>query len=169
LVNIYTFALDILNPSISMQFQSAGLNFTSTTSWSFSWPSGLSPLRRSLILSLREVFHTCVARRTVSRLVRSRSWGIHTAPQPFRTDLWRGAAFRVPSLLCSSLPTLRGIRVLRAGSSSYRAAGGALRDICWRQLSLLPLLPYSICDSLAGPGRLCRETDSLERVLGLLA
>jgi len=97
------------------------------------------------------------------------SWGIQAAPQPYQTPLWRGAAFHVPSLLCSSLPTLRSIRVLRASSSSDRAAGGTLSGVCWRQLSLLSLFPHSICHTLAGPRCLCREADSLERVLGLLA
>ena len=86
-----------------------------------------------------------------------------------QATLWRGAAFHVPSLFHSSSPSLCSIRVLGAGSSSNRAAGCALGGICWRQLSLLPLFPHGICHSLAGPGRLCREADSLERILGLFA
>ena len=80
---------------------------------------------------------------------------------------WRGAAFCTSSYIFISSPLfrprLRSVRVLRARSTSNLR----LRNIGRRQLSLH--LSNRIRNSPARFRLMCREADSLESILGLLA
>jgi hypothetical protein len=97
---------------------------------------------------------------------------IHAAPLSFyaRTLVARRGISHLLLILFRlffSIPRLRSIRILRARSPRNRPLRSPLRNISRRQLSLrLHMRANRIRDS---PGRMRRESDSLEGILGLLA